>query len=106
MEYDFWYSNIFDLDQRLLADIGTFQRILGKGALFTPRLYTYNCSDCNEDIKSTFCEDNGNFCFWAPDSKIPPNLKSFEESFIVRQAIKIRCSYEVVSENPNEYNYT
>ena len=52
VEYELWFSSVFDMDRKMLADLGIFQRMLGKDALFTPRLYTYECQD------SVFCDDD------------------------------------------------
>jgi hypothetical protein len=46
VEYEFWYSTIMDIDFDKLADIAKFQKALNKHALFTPRVFTYPCTNC------------------------------------------------------------
>ena len=51
VEYEFWYSSVFDFNPELLADLGTGQRILGNNTLFTPRVYSHSCKTCREKDK-------------------------------------------------------
>ena len=62
VEYEFWYSTILDIDFDKLVDIGMFQKALNKHALFTPRIYTYPCPQCEKEIKESNCLADGNYC--------------------------------------------
>ena len=47
VEYEFWYSSILDFDKKTLFDLGQFLRIFKGDTYFTPRIMTYDCSNCD-----------------------------------------------------------
>lgn len=51
VEYELWYSSILDLDYEQLRDMALYQFALGKEALITPRILTYSCRECSEEVK-------------------------------------------------------
>lgn len=51
VEYELWYSSALDLDYMLVHDMAGYQMALNEDALFTPRILTYSCKYCDEDVK-------------------------------------------------------
>ena len=72
VEYEFWYSTILDMDFDKLVDIALFQKALNKHALFTPRIFTYQCQNCAKEIKENYCIGDGNYCPYFPKAPLPP----------------------------------
>jgi hypothetical protein len=66
VEYELWYSSILDLDYGRLNDLGLYQEALNKEALFTPRIFTYSCTSCSEEVKLKNCVSNGEYCAYLP----------------------------------------
>lgn len=66
VEYELWYSSILDVEYWRLRDIGVYQKALNADALFTPRIVTYNCAACNEEVKKQNCYSNGEYCVFPP----------------------------------------
>ena len=69
--------------------------MLDKDALFTPRMYTYNCSFCEDQFKDEHCLGNGHYCPWTADTRIPEKLKYVQEKSYLEHAIMARCVYEI-----------
>ena len=53
VEYELWYSSILDIQRDRLYDLGAYERAFGKDVLFTPRILTYSCKNCDEKIISS-----------------------------------------------------
>ena len=66
VEYELWYSTIMDMEYWRLCDIAMYQAALGDNALFTPRILTYACNYCNDDMKQKNCIANGLYCPYFP----------------------------------------
>lgn len=66
VEYEFWYSSIFDWDKNKLIDLGTFLRVFREDTYFTPRIMTYSCETCDSLFKETECLSNGEYCAYRP----------------------------------------
>ena len=62
VEYELWYSSILDVEPWLMYDISLYQKTLENNALFTPRILTYACKSCSNDLKETLCLANGEYC--------------------------------------------
>ena len=51
--------------------------MLDKDALFTPRLYTYECTDpdmCDDSFRANHCLSNGKYCPWTSEGNIPKRV--------------------------------
>ena len=79
VEYEFWYSTIIDIDYWRLYDISLYQRALQANALFTPRILTYSCKYCSEEVRQTQCLANGEYCPYFPKQALPEKLKGVSE---------------------------
>ena len=75
VEYEFWYSTILDIEYWRLYDIALYQKALNDNALFTPRILTYSCKYCSEEVKQSTCIANGEYCPYFPKEKLPHKLE-------------------------------
>jgi hypothetical protein len=97
VEYEFWYSTILDLDFDKLADIATFQKVLNKNALFTPRVLTYSCPMCAKEVREENCIGDGMYCPYFPANPVPTQLKGIKGKQLIQESLRQRCVYEVLS---------
>ena len=74
VEYEFWYSTILDVEPWLVYDISLYQKALGTNALFTPRILTYSCRGCPQEMKENLCIADGQYCPYFPKNSIPEKL--------------------------------
>lgn len=51
VEYEYWFSTYLDQDAWSVYDLSLYQRALEPDALFTPRILTYSCRYCSDEIK-------------------------------------------------------
>jgi hypothetical protein len=59
VDYSLWYSSVYDLSLQLIVDLYEYEASLGEKVRFTPRLITFNCTDCPKDIKKRDCYSSG-----------------------------------------------
>mmetsp|Transcript_13590 Transcript_13590/g.21235 ORF Transcript_13590/g.21235 Transcript_13590/m.21235 type:complete len:154 (+) Transcript_13590:284-745(+) len=50
VEYEMWYSTILDLKVDFIKEIAEGQKPFGNNTLFTPRIMTFSCKGCPEEI--------------------------------------------------------
>jgi hypothetical protein len=102
VEYEFWYSTVIDTEPWLVYDLSLYQKALGRNAQFTPRILTYSCKGCTEEIKKSLCLADGNYCPYFPKQKIPDRMTDINDGEILMESLRQRCIYEVVSkEDPD-----
>lgn len=75
VEYELWYSSFLDIDVRTIYDLGSHERAFGSDALFTPRILTYSCKDCDQEIISKNCVSKGAYCVYMPQSPLPLEMQ-------------------------------
>lgn len=51
VEYELWYSSVFDLSTDQIRDIGEYNKPFGTNVLFTPRIMTFECMNCPASIR-------------------------------------------------------
>jgi hypothetical protein len=102
VEYELWYSTVLDTQPYLLYDISLYQKALGSNALFTPRILTYSCRGCSEEMKSSVCLADGRYCPYFPKEKIPERMVGIQDGLILYESLRQRCVYEVIT-NEQEY---
>ena len=80
VEYEFWYSTILDMKPDSLEDIALYQSALNDNALFTPRIVSYSCDYCSDEVKKSSCLVNGSYCAYMPKQKLPKELNDISGS--------------------------
>lgn len=96
VEYEFWYSTILDIDFDKLVDLALFQKVLNKNALFTPRILTYSCTHCAQQIKDQNCIADGNYCPYFPPTPLPRELKDVTGKQLIEESLRQRCLYNTI----------
>jgi hypothetical protein len=66
VEYEMWYSTILDFEKWKIYDIANYQRALQNNSLFTPRILTYSCKYCSQEVKEKNCLSDGDYCPFFP----------------------------------------
>mmetsp|Transcript_22836 Transcript_22836/g.17277 ORF Transcript_22836/g.17277 Transcript_22836/m.17277 type:complete len:222 (+) Transcript_22836:397-1062(+) len=102
VEYDLWFSSILDLQQAFIMDFSTYMRTLGSFALFTPRIFTYNCKYCPEEVKQKNCIYDGEYCAFLPRTDLPKRMQGVTGREFLREAIRARCLYNTMLEETGE----
>lgn len=88
VEYELWYSSILDLDQSKIYDLGLYQHALSSNALFTPRIYTYECTYCSQQVKDSSCYSDGKYCPYYPKKDLPSRLKDVSELQLLEESLR------------------
>ena len=112
VEYELWYSSILDITRDRLYDLGSYERAFAAQALFTPRILTYSCTDCDARVKETQCISNGEYCVFNPKHGIPSKMHGVTGKQLLTESLRARCVYEVLRSLKGEdqdfikwYNY-
>ena len=66
MIYELFYGSILDLPSDLLFDLYKYQHALQNRAMLVPRIKTFECKYCPEEVKMNQCINNGEYCFFVP----------------------------------------
>ena len=66
VEYELWYSSSLDLNFDLVRELQAYQSALTQDALFTPRILSYSCKYCDEQVKQNQCIIDGEYCAYLP----------------------------------------
>lgn len=107
VEYELWYSSILDLEYSRLYDVGLYQKALSDNALFTPRIFTYECNYCSEEIKQTSCLSNGLYCPYFPKRDLTPAMKGVTELQLLEESLRQKCVYQVLTDEKDaNLNFT
>jgi hypothetical protein len=112
VEYELWFSSFLDVDTRMIYDLGSHERAFGSLALFTPRILTYSCRDCDADIISKNCLSKGEYCVYMPRNPIPEEMVGVTGIQLLGESLRSKCVYEVLKTDAGEdsdffkwYNY-
>jgi hypothetical protein len=70
VEVDYWYSTSLDLGLKLANEMTalsySFSNDHNKKPLFTPRIASYSCIECPQEVKEKNCVSNGKYCAYEP----------------------------------------
>jgi hypothetical protein len=75
VDYEYWFSTYLDQDAWSVYDLSLYQRALEADALFTPRILTYSCRFCSDEIKKAQCLVDGDFCPYYKSATSPDSLQ-------------------------------
>jgi hypothetical protein len=107
VEVDLWYSSSLDLGLKLANELSalsySFTADHSSKPLFTPRIATYECSDCSADIKKKDCVSDGRYCAYTPKFTEQYGLegnKAFEMTGreVIIQALREKCLHKIITE--------
>lgn len=104
VEYELWYSSVFDLSTDQIRDIGEYNQPFGTNVLFTPRIVNFECMNCPLSIRQSECVSNGLYCPYQPKD-VNVNAQ-YEEIDIVKEGLFEKCLYNyIVSRDGENINY-
>lgn len=66
VEVELWFSTLVDFPDTLLEGMYDYHNLLGNDVSFEPRIATFACEDCPQDIKERDCLSNGKYCPFVP----------------------------------------
>lgn len=66
VEVALWYSSLLDVPDSFLAGMRAYHRIFQGKIEYTPRISTYSCEECSEEIKRRDCVSDGKYCAFLP----------------------------------------
>ena len=70
VEVDLWYATSLDLGMKLSNEFAAlsldFDASHGNNPLFTTRIATYPCYDCDDEFKQENCVSDGQYCGFTP----------------------------------------
>ena len=67
VRYELFYGSVLDLSSDLIFSLYEFQHVLKGRAKFIPRIKTFNCEFCPEQVIENQCTSDGRYCFYLPD---------------------------------------
>ena len=71
VEVDLWYSSSLDLGERISDELSAISLSYQNNHrtqpnVFTPRIATYSCTNCDIDFTEKNCVSNGAYCAYTP----------------------------------------
>ena len=102
MKYDLFYGSLIDLEPELILQMYEYQHALGKRALFTPRIITFECLNCPKEIQDQHCISKGEFCFTPPTEEKAAANPLLTDELLIKENLRERCVYKVLSERDDQ----
>ena len=67
VEYELFYGSVMDLSSDFIFGLYEFQHALRGAAKFIPRIKTFECKFCPEEIIENSCTSDARYCFYVPE---------------------------------------
>lgn len=104
VEVDLWYSTSLDLGLHLTSELAamslSFQNDHAHKPLFTLRIASFECMECEEKFKRKHCYSNGAYCGFTPNFFREYDLNhkvSMHGKEILEQAMREKCLHDIMS---------
>ena len=62
VEYEIWLSSADTEGIEFIDQFQPYDALFGDDVLMTPRYYTWSCPGCSEDLVTTNCVNEGEYC--------------------------------------------
>ena len=72
--------------------------------VFTPRILTFGCPTCVEEIRKQECLSEGKYCLIPPKDDIMERYNWVKDRQLLLESIRTRCVYKLV-DNKQFFNY-
>ncbi len=66
VDFELWYSSIYDLPLQLMIDLYEYEHAFGENVRFYPKLVSFGCPTCPEEIRRKDCLADGQYCLLPP----------------------------------------
>ena len=96
--YELFYGSILDLSSDLLLDLYKYQHALQGQAQLIPRIKTFECRYCPEEVKMNQCINDGEFCFFVPEVLDLDSYNRLHAQSVLQENLRQRCLYEMTNE--------
>jgi hypothetical protein len=105
VEVDLWYSSSLDLGLKLANEFAalsySFTADHSKRPLFTPRVASYECTDCSAEMKEKDCVSDGRYCAYTPKfaDQYGANSRNFEMTGreVIIQSLREKCLHTIIT---------
>lgn len=106
VEVDLWYASVLDLGLKLADELAalsySFREDHSAKPLFTPRVATFACPECDEQFKTENCVSDGMFCAYTPKffdeyRERNPDFELTGRDILV-QALYEKCLHQIMSD--------
>ena len=105
VEVDLYYSTSLDLGTNLSQELAamslTFEADHPNKPLFTPRIASYDCLNCDHKFKRENCYNHGAYCGYTPNFYTEYDLDEQGVSMtgreILEQALRERCLHDLMT---------
>jgi len=104
VSYSLFYGSILDLDHDFILDLYAYQSVYKEGAIFIPRIISFECTTCPEEIRLKHCLSSGKFCFTPPRAEIAMKYPYITEEILLRENVREKCIYDIISDEADEWN--
>ena len=112
VEVDLWYATSLDLGLKLSNEFAAMSIDFGAShsnkPLFTPRIATYPCWDCDDEFKSTNCVSDGKYCAYTPAFYQEYHLDNSDSKFsytgreVIIQSLREKCLHGIMVSKFND----
>lgn len=86
----------------MIQELYDFVHLLRKNIVFTPRIMTFECPNCLDEIKKTSCVSNGTYCLVPPKDELVKDYPALTDKMLLEQSILERCIHEEIKKNGKE----
>ena len=104
ISYSLFYGSIIDLDPNLILRLYEYQHALKDKAMLIPRILTFECTMCPQEIKDKHCVSDGSFCFTPPSADRAKLFFDVTEAQLIRENLREKCIYAIVGDMKNEWD--
>ena len=100
--YELFYGSILDLPSSLILDMYEWQHAIRHRAVFVPRIKTFQCTVCPEEIRNLHCIENGVYCFNPPSEEVLMEFPQVDEQQMLAENVREKCIYNLVDAYDDE----
>ena len=104
LSYSLFYGSILDIETSFTLRMYEYQHALDKAAIFIPRIITFECPLCPDEIKAKHCVSDGWYCFTPPRAEIADMYPELTDESLIRENLRERCIYEIIGEMEDEWD--
>ena len=98
VEYELFYGSVLDLSSEFILSLYKFQHALKGNAKFIPRIKTFDCEFCPDEVIESRCIDDGRYCFFLPEVNSLEKYPHIEPYRMLHENLRQRCLYEIAEE--------
>ena len=102
VSYSLYYGSILNLQPELVLKLYEYQHALKDNAIFIPRILTFECPGCPQEIKDAHCVGNGQFCFTPPEDAVTAKYPEVTDHQLIMENLRELCIYDIIGDMEDE----